>query len=703
MEEPSVPLSPVEPPAVESPPTEAQAAPPKRRRWPWVLGALAAIAVLFVFFIASVELLHYTESTAFCSLCHVMKPEYTAYEHSPHARAECGSCHIGPGALAAVQVKLANVRYVWVYPTNSYERPIPSPIHSLRPVEIVCEQCHWPEKFYQDRLVVLSHYGTDEQNSLTQTALLMKTGGGQESAGFGRGIHWHIANPVYYIATDEKRQNIPWVQAEYEGKITEYIATDSTLTAADIAQAEKRKMDCVDCHNRASHDFRRPTEALDEALAAGLIPADLPAIKQQGAAVLEQRYQTEAEAAQAIAAVADYYKNAYPDVYNNRQADVQKAISELQAIFDRSTFPFMNVTWESHPNNIGHKDFPGCFRCHDGKHLSVDNQAIRLECNICHSIPEVALPGQAAPAIAALPAANEPDSHRRTTWLSEHRFQFDATCADCHTLDNPGGSDNSSFCSNSACHATEWKFVGLNAPKVRELSAPPSVPSQGVARPIPHPISATTDCVICHGAGAVKPFPENHTAFTPEMCANCHQATMKEGVAAPGAAPAIPHQLEGMGECQNCHAAGGIRPWPENHAAFTSDICTNCHKADQPGVAPGAARAVPHQIEGGMADCKMCHAADGIRPWPANHAAFTPDLCGNCHALPQGSAAPASTPDSSDDSDDMAGGPMPIPHEVTGREQCLACHNPDGGLKPAPSDHAGRTNDSCQTCHKPKA
>lgn len=705
MEEPSVPLSPAEPPAAVPPPTEAQVIPPKRRRrrWPWVLGGLAAIAILFVFFLASIELLHYTESTAFCSLCHVMKPEYTAYEHSPHARAECGSCHIGPGALAAVQVKLANVRYVWVYPTNSYERPIPSPIHSLRPVEIVCEQCHWPQKFYQDRLVVLSHYGTDEQNSLTRTALLLKTGGGSESAGLGRGIHWHIANPVYYIATDEKRQNIPWVQAEYQGKITEYVATDSTLTAADIARAEKRKMDCVDCHNRASHNFRRPAEALDEAIATGLIPADLPAIKQQGVAVLEQSYQTEAEAAQAIAAVADYYRNAYPDVYNSRQADVQQAVAELQAIFDRSAFPFMNVTWESHPNNIGHKDFPGCFRCHDGKHLSVDNQAIRLECNICHSIPQVALPGQPAPVIAALPAANEPESHRRTTWLSEHRFQFDATCADCHTLDNPGGSDNSSFCANSACHATEWKFAGLNAPKVRQISAPPSAPSQGVARPIPHPISATTDCAICHSAGAVKPFPANHTAFTPEMCANCHQTTLKEGAAAPGAAPGIPHQLEGMGECQNCHAAGGIKPWPENHAAFTNNICTNCHKADQPGIAPGAARAVPHQIEGGMADCKMCHAAGGIQPWPANHAAFTPDLCGNCHALPRGGVAPVAPPDSSDDSDDTVEGPTPIPHEVTGREQCLACHNPDGGLKPAPADHAGRGNDTCQTCHKPKA
>ena len=142
-------------PQVLPPPEES--APPKRRRrrWLWVLGALGILFVLWLFFIFSVELLHYTESAAFCSSCHVMHPENTAYENSPHARAECGTCHIGPGALAAFQAKMANVRYLWVYPTGNYERPIPSPITSLRPVEVVCEQCHWPEKFYADRMVSL--------------------------------------------------------------------------------------------------------------------------------------------------------------------------------------------------------------------------------------------------------------------------------------------------------------------------------------------------------------------------------------------------------------------------------------------------------------------------------------------------------------------------------------------------------------------
>ena len=280
--------------------TEAPTAPaparPRRRRWPIVLAALVGIVFLLVFFIASTELLHWTESTAFCSLCHVMKPEVTAYHNSAHARAECGTCHVGPGAVPAIQAKLANVRYLWKYPTGNYETPIPSPIHSLRPVEVVCEQCHWPEKFYADRVVVKNEYATDQDNSLTQTAFNLRTGGGRATEGQGRGIDWHIANPVYYIATDEDRQEIPWVSAEFNGVTTEYTSVDSNLTPDALAKYEKRKLDCVDCHNRASHNFRRPAEAIDAALAQGVLP-DLPFIKDQGVKVLEQQYATEEEAA----------------------------------------------------------------------------------------------------------------------------------------------------------------------------------------------------------------------------------------------------------------------------------------------------------------------------------------------------------------------------------------------------------------------
>jgi nitrate/TMAO reductase-like tetraheme cytochrome c subunit len=711
--------------------TEATAAeqsppkPPRRKWWLWVIGGLGVLIVLFVFFLGSVTLLNYTESTPFCSLCHVMYPERTAYDYSPHSRVDCGTCHIGPGAVPAVQAKLANLRYLWVYPLNLYERPIPSPITSLRPTTVVCEQCHWPQKFYEDRLAVIPDYAPDEQNSLTQTELLMKTGGGSTELGMGRGIHWHIENPVHYIATDEKRQEIPWVQAEYNGKVTEYLATDSSLTADQIAKAEKRTMDCIDCHNRATHIFQNPDDAMDAAINAGSIPADLPYIKKYGSEVLGKTYATEAEAAAAIAGVTETYKTQHPDIYTARQKDIETAVAGIQAIFDRTAFPFMNLNWESHADNIGHKNFPGCFRCHDGKHLSADNQAIRLECNICHGIPQVADPGQPLPPIQ-YPSVAEPESHHSTTWLAEHRYNFDLTCAECHTVDNPGGSDNSSFCSNSACHATQWKYAGLNAPRIRELSAPPKVPSSGVPNPIPHPIGPTTDCKICHGPEGVRPAPENHASFTPDMCTGCHQPKLEEAPptptpaggtppeatptpAAAGGPPQIPHPIEGRADCNACHGQGGIKPAPASHASFTSDMCLNCHEPSQSSTpeatpqetptpaAAGGPPQIPHSIEG-RADCNACHGQGGIKPAPASHASFTSDMCLNCHE-PSQSSTPGATPQETP-TPAAAGGPPQIPHSIEGRADCNACHG-QGGIKPSPASHASFTSDMCLNCHQP--
>jgi nitrate/TMAO reductase-like tetraheme cytochrome c subunit len=694
----------------------------KRRRWPWWLLGLLGIGFLFLFFIASVELLHFTESKAFCTSCHVMYPEERAYEVSPHARTDCGTCHIGPGALAAVQAKMANARYLWVYPLNLYERPIPSPIESLRPVEVVCEQCHWPQKFYEDRVVVIPEHAQDMENSLTQTVLALKTGGGQESVGLGRGIHWHIDNPVYYIATDEKRQEIPWVQAEYNGVVTEYMDVESSYTPQELEGMEKRKMDCVDCHNRASHNFRRPDDVIDNAMATGALPADLPELKKQGVAVLERKYTTAEEAAAAIAAVEDFYKTNYPAVYSTRTADVKAAVAGLQEIFDTTQFPFMNLTWDSHKNNIGHKDFPGCFRCHDGKHLSADNQAIRLECNICHSIPQVADPGEPLPSVNVA-SQPQPPSHNSTTWLAEHRYQFDASCAACHTVSNPGGTDNSSFCSNSACHATEWKYAGLNAPEIRELSAPETAPAGGGPQPIPHPIGANTDCTLCHGPEGVKPFPASHADFTSDMCTGCHPATIEEAAPAPAAAeptaaapqgassaPGIPHVVDENSPCAACHGPDGVMPHPENHAAFPETACRNCHQpmvAAEPTAAPEPTATVePTATRRPTATVEPTAGAERT----ATPSRATPTVAATATAAtataatatraasPTAAATPTQAPSASGDDE-----PPAIAHDLAGRENCLMCHDPEGNIKPAPANHAGRTVQTCQACHKPQS
>ena len=255
----------------------------------------------------------------------------------------------------------------------------------------------------------------DEQNSLTQTQLLMKTGGGSAESGQGRGIHWHIENPVYYIATDEKRQDIPWVSGRVRRQGHRVPLHGQHTDAGRHRQGGEAEDGLRGLPQPRNPHLPEPgRNRSTRRWQPAAIPADLPYIKQHGAEVLGQKYATEEEAAAAIAGVAETLQDpASGCLRGPRRRMSETAVTGLQAIFDQNAFPFMNVDWQSHPDNIGHKNFPGCFRCHDGKHLSSDNQAIRLECNICHSIPAG---GRSGPAFAADPASE----CRRTRHASQH-------------------------------------------------------------------------------------------------------------------------------------------------------------------------------------------------------------------------------------------------------------------------------------------
>src|SRR5262245_16095728 len=108
----------------------------------------------------------YMDSSQFCGLtCHkVMAPEYTAFLDSPHSRVGCVQCHIGPGAGWFVKSKLSGVRQVFAVTLDTYSRPIPSPVHELRPARETCEACHWPQKFVGDTFVIKTKYEADEKN-----------------------------------------------------------------------------------------------------------------------------------------------------------------------------------------------------------------------------------------------------------------------------------------------------------------------------------------------------------------------------------------------------------------------------------------------------------------------------------------------------------------------------------------------------------
>jgi nitrate/TMAO reductase-like tetraheme cytochrome c subunit len=387
------------------------------------------IVFMLLSVVGSYRAYEFTDSVQFCGqLCHsVMHPEFTAYQLSPHARVACVECHVGAGASWYVRSKLSGARQVIAVTFNTFPRPIPTPVHNLRPAPETCEECHWPRRFYGAQLKVFTHYANDEKNSPRQIRMLLKTGGGDPSTGSPAGIHWHmnIANEITYIATDEKRQVIPYIRAkDMQGRITEYIAKDSPPSKEQIEKLPRRRMDCVDCHNRPTHIYVPPDRAVDESLLAGRMDAALPFIKQQAVTVLTNTYATTEAAMEGIATdLHTFYLTKYPDLDKNKQDQIRGAIAEVQRIYRSTTFPEMKLDWKTHPNNIGHFYFPGCFRCHDGQHVSSDGRAIRKDCDLCHSIL-----GQQEGATTLITSEGAPFKH--PVDLGD---LTQVSCTDCHT------------------------------------------------------------------------------------------------------------------------------------------------------------------------------------------------------------------------------------------------------------------------------
>jgi hypothetical protein len=184
---------------------------------------------------------------------------------------------------------------------------------------------------------------------------------------------------------------------------------------------------------------------------------------------MERKYPSLGEATAAIRGLRGYYEANWPEYYAAQSDQVHAAIDEVVSMYEDMVFPTMDVSWETHPDNLGHKESAGCFRCHDGKHVNEEGESARIECNLCHSIP-LKTPEDGSAPLMALTEPYEPESHLDTNWIARHRFEYDATCEGCHDVSNPGGDDDSSFCANSACHATEWKFAGLNAPGIIDIT-----------------------------------------------------------------------------------------------------------------------------------------------------------------------------------------------------------------------------------------
>jgi len=362
---------------------------PKVRRAAIIVIALTAInAVIFgsSSFLAVEEM----ETVEFCGeTCHtVMQPEFTAYQQSPHSRVACVECHIGPGASWFVKSKLDGLRQVWHTALNTYHRPVGTPLKTLRPARETCEQCHWPGKHHGDKLRVLVRHATDEENTPSYTAMLLKTGGGNLDVGRHGGIHWwHIEsdNIIRYVAGDDRRESIVWVELTTPDGETRTYTRDGEELPADV-EGQARTMDCIDCHNRPTHMFSPPSKAIDSVLETHPELLDLPYYKKQAVTAIEGDYQTHAEGVATVReSILSFYRDEYPEVVADDADLVESGADLASRVFARICFPEMNTNWETHPNHIGHDDSPGCWRCHDGEMTSADgDHVIPMDCDTCH-------------------------------------------------------------------------------------------------------------------------------------------------------------------------------------------------------------------------------------------------------------------------------------------------------------------------------
>ncbi len=401
-----------------------------RQRNTFVAVAVATFLFLVLTALGSYRTYQFTESVAFCGrTCHtIMLPEYTAYQESPHARVACVQCHIGPGASWFVRSKLSGAYQVYATLAGLYPRPIPAPIKNLRPAQETCEQCHWPRKFYGAAERVLHHYLPDERNSPWTIRMLVSIGGGDPAFGPAGGIHWHmnIDNRVEYVASDSQRQVIPWVRlTDRSGKVTVFQSVSAPLAAAQLRAARPRVMDCIDCHNRPTHIYAAPAAAVNLAMSTGRIDSTLPFVKREAVQALAAPYADAAASQRGIATrLAAFYDSAYVGAAAIAPVRVQGAVAAVQALYAQNIFPEMRVDWRAYPDNLGHKDFPGCFRCHDGDHAAADGRTIRHDCTVCHTIIAQG-PGPAAATVAPGGLAFQHPEDIGTAWQVMR-------CSDCH-------------------------------------------------------------------------------------------------------------------------------------------------------------------------------------------------------------------------------------------------------------------------------
>ena len=407
---------------------------PRHRQF-FIAGIVVALVVLTFSVYSAFRSMEFVEGRQFCGeVCHqVMHPEYIAHTNSPHSKLDCVECHTGPGLRYHIRDKLRGLHQIYAITTQNFARPIVTPLTHLRPAREICEQCHWPQKFYGKNLREFVYFLSDKDNTRFETEMLVRVGGGaveqRGETGSGTGIHWHmlVSNKMYFIATDAKKQDIPYVKTvDNQGRETVYLREGEKLSESELlAKYPLQEVDCVSCHNRSVHQFNPPDKLLNGAMLTGRVDPSLPFIKKKGLEVLAGTYQTQQEGVNHInSQLRAFYQKDYPELWSSKQKTIISSIDAICELYRLNFFPEMLVNWKTHPDNIGHTFSAGCFRCHSGKHVSQDGAVIKRDCNSCH---EFVLQGTTA----EKPTMSDPQEFKHPADIEDMWKESD--CTDCHT------------------------------------------------------------------------------------------------------------------------------------------------------------------------------------------------------------------------------------------------------------------------------
>jgi hypothetical protein len=512
----------------------------QRKTFGFALVGCSLLAILLSFVGYNAYL--FTDSDTFCGrLCHrVMKPEYSAYLNGPHARVPCVACHVGSGVSWFVKSKISGFPQVFATLFRTYDTPIPVPLKHLRPARETCEECHWPEKFYGAQLIQNPYFHYDEKNSPEQVSLLVRTGGGTPNLGENAGIHWHmtISDKVYFRATDARLQHVQWIRVvRGDGSVSVYKDKEANIPDEELNKLPINVMDCMDCHNRPSHIFLPPETAVDQAMAGGNISPKLPWIKKLALDLLVKHYGDGQNVHEAIRrSIEAYYAENYPAILKYEKPRVDQAVDTIFAIYDRNVFPAMKVNWTTYPNNIGHRNWAGCFRCHNDRHMNQEGKVLTSSCPVCHTVPQR---GPLMPLGATAPVSKEPwhpwplkGKHVKTLCHLCHRagFRPPLDCASCHNISTRAPM-MSQPC--GVCHLKEQEVEPLVSckschGKVRGLH---NKGEHGVLActncHLPHrwKVTERVTCLTCHD--------DKKSHYAPTFCAECHKFTAVKGARFP--------------------------------------------------------------------------------------------------------------------------------------------------------------------------